>query len=325
MSISIIGRSSSPASIFAVQIILLLLLLSHTTHGKLITLPANVRPEGIAHLRGNDFIASDVETGSVYMINVASHLLTRVSYALPDRHAFGLFASSKYVLAAGGGSTLGDNYTAQVVVYEMATGVEVVACEIPNAGFINDLVLDDEEEFAYMTDSTSPYVYVMRMSSLPNCELSNIQLPAAQFEGTGKVHGNGIVLYNGGLIISNSHMETLYFIDLADTTCLKEMGERSCVSTILLPGTLPNVDGLSMDGEDVIAAQTWKNMISRWRLSANGRTVSATLLKQYSSSELRTPSSCVVHNGTMVVANLDLTQGSHANSGTVFTVAIIDA
>ena len=81
-------------------------------------------------------------------------------------------------------------------------GSEIVTCELPEAGFLNDLI--EYKGYLYVTDSKVNQFFVFDAKLLVHgkCEYSTIPFPYDGFSGDGFPYSNGIEIYKGGLIIS---------------------------------------------------------------------------------------------------------------------------
>lgn len=274
-------------------------------NGVLIPLPEGGRAEGVAHLRGTNFVASDFFTGNVFLVDVASGLAVTIVRAPPGRYGIGLHASEGYIFVAGGGdlglsSQVPPPPTPGLYAYSVSSGLETGACPLPAAGFVNDVVADARH--AYFTDSTRPQVYRLDINSLPRCNITTLQLPPDLFGGPG-FFSNGIVKYQGGLIIANSQLQTIFFVDLL---------RRNRVSRILPNGTIPSADGLfitpSPVGPLLYVAQFTPSIISVWRLSINRRIVSASRVGRIvRPRQFANPATVAVAAEYLVAANFNTT------------------
>lgn len=232
----------------------------------LIPLPDGGRAEGVAHLRGTNFIASDIFTGNVFLIDVASALVTTVVRAPAGRVGVGLYASGEYIFVAGGGNFSGVSVPITpplpaLHVYKVSSGVSVASCVIQFGGVVNDVVADSS--YAYFTDSQRPAVYQLNIRALPLCDVITLTLPPDAFPPNASTSANGIVTFRGGLLVASTALATIFFVDL-------RAGIR--VSPILPVSSLPGVDGLALSGSPIgtllYVAQNAENKISVWRLSS---------------------------------------------------------
>lgn len=276
-------------------VILTLCALVSPTRGKLIDLPPGVRSESLSHIAGNDFILSDVYNGDVYMVNVATNLITHIVRAKASHFGFGVkeHAGTIYVTD---GPIKANGERPSIRLYNVQTGENTHSCQVNAAVMLNDVAANDE--YAYMTDSVLPLVHVLHLASLPACVVSTIALPVELFGiETKNVLSNGIALLRNGLLIGNSHQATIYCIDLVTNE----------VYPILAEGYLPNVDGIALDGDRLYAAQSRHGTVSQLHLHvrSDGR-VGASRAKEYCLPEFLSPTGVAAYGGNLVVANFNL-------------------
>ena len=117
-----------------------------------IALPEEFRPEGIATGKGSSFYVGSIPQGSVYR---ASYRTGEGSVLVPPhegRNHTGLKVDTRHRLlfVAGGGSK-------GIYVYDSKTGEDVAAYSLPDAGFVNDVVVT--RRAAYFTDSQVAQLY----------------------------------------------------------------------------------------------------------------------------------------------------------------------
>lgn len=295
-----------------------LLLLSGLSSGVLIPLPGSGRAEGVAHLAGTNFIASDFLTGNIFLIDVESKLVTTIVHAPGGRLGIGVHASREHVFVAGGGPSAGfigrsPPVDVWMYVYDVATGQDAAACPISAEGFINDVVADDT--YAYFTDSILPRIYRLQLSSMPLCNISIISLPPAQFSGSG-FFANGIAIYNDGLIVGNSALQTLFYVDFKN---------KSMVTQIAPEGLLPGVDGILVKkgvfGTLLYVTQNAESKVSIWRLFMKDQKVSISkageIVRQ---KQFASPTTVAVSDDYLVVANLDFSVPFPPPPGSKFNI-----
>lgn len=273
-----------------------LLILNDRVVAKLLSLPYGARAESVTQFYDNDFLASDFYTGNIYQINANSGA-TRLLVRPPSiRMSLGLYESAGLIFVAGGINPLGRLY-----VYDLASGREVANCKAPHGKLINDVVTDSN--YAYFTDSLVAAVYRMRIASLPSCDIDIIQLPRRLFHATGvKARGNGIVMYAGGLIVSNTALKNIYFVDLLN-------GNK--VTEILPVYTLTSADGMDIhsgtNGDVLFIAEPQGNLVSIWSLSKTHRSIRANRLGKITSNKFISSTAVAIGNSSFMVTcfNLD--------------------
>ena len=117
-----------------------------------IALPDEFRPEGIASGRGASFFVGSIPRGSVWR---GSYKTGQGSELVPPhagRNHIGLKVDKRFnrLFVAGGPSKA-------IYVYNSRTGADAAAFPLPDAGFVNDVVLT--RRAAYFTDSLVQQLY----------------------------------------------------------------------------------------------------------------------------------------------------------------------
>lgn len=289
-----------------------------------IGLPLGVRAEGVAHVSGSNFIASDINTGNIYLLDVFSGLITTVVRSPPNRAVAGVFATRRHIFAAGTGSFGGGRTKASLHVYETVTGQTVVSCDIAKGVFVNDVTATKTD--AYYTDSGRPVVYHLPLAEAMKgrCTVTEIPLPPTVFGGVpGAFYANGIRGFNNGLLIVNSFQQTIYFHSLKSSKTIP----------VLPPRSLPNADGITVvrrpnSGASGAAwlyvAQNRLNTISVWdiRPTTDDDSVRVRFVRNITSAEFVTPTTVAVSKNRLVAANFDF-NSPFVPSNQTFSVAFV--
>jgi hypothetical protein len=119
-----------------------------------IALPPEFRPEGIASGKGDRFFVGSIPQASVYSGSFKTGQGSVLVPPHPGRAHIGLKASRGKLFVAGGPSK-------GVYVYDSRTGADVASYSLPDAGFINDVVVT--RRAAYFTDSQVAQLYRVRI------------------------------------------------------------------------------------------------------------------------------------------------------------------
>lgn len=226
-----------------------------------IPLPNGIAPEGIASGPGTEFFTGSLETGAIYkgdlrtgegdFINDPSEFATRRS-ALGMKHD-----PRSDVLWVSGGDT------GQVFVYDADNGDTVAELQLAATDtFINDVVVT--RDTAYLTDSFQPVIYAVPLDrrGLPIGTVETLPL-SGDFEFVpGAFNGNGIDATPKGdtLILVGSATGSLYTVDPA----------TGLATAIDLGGaSVPNGDGLLLDGKTLYVVQNFLNQIGVVELSSD--------------------------------------------------------
>ena len=217
----------------------------------LIPLPANFGPEGIAVGNGSTFyvgslaastrgqiLVGDLRTGEFVEL-VASDGLNATGMKHDPR--------SNLLFVARSNSGMG-------TIFDASTGDVVASYQFKTAPtFINDVVIT--REAAYFTDTQAPFLYRVALgpAGAPATEFGSISLPAA-------FRTNGIAATPNGedlFVVSGAQ---LYRLDTAThTPTLVDLGGD----------TLPNADGLLLDGKTLYVVQNFLHRIAVVELSSD--------------------------------------------------------
>jgi hypothetical protein len=216
-----------------------------------IALPDEFRPEGIASGPHGKFYVGSIPQGSVFR----GSFRTGEGEVLVPPHAgrnhTGLKVDRRFGrLFVAGGPSQG------IYVYDARTGADVAAFTIPDAGFINDVVLT--RRAAYFTDSNVQRLYrvgIRRDGSLR----APVPLPiTGDFVYTEGFNANGIEALPDGrtLIVVQTNLGKLFKVD-ARTGRSRE---------IALDQPLTNGDGLLLHGRTLYVVQNQANRVAVVRL-----------------------------------------------------------
>jgi len=217
----------------------------------LIPLPADFGPEGIAAGNGTTFytgslapstrgqiLVGDLRTGEVATL-VASDGVPATGMKHDPR--------SNLLFVARAGSGMGTIFNAE-------SGDVVASYQFQTAPtFINDVVVT--REAAYFTDTQAPFLYRVALgpAGAPAVEATPIPLP-----GTFRTNGIAVTPNGEHLFVVDGSTAQLYRIDTAThTPVLVDLGGD----------TLPNADGLLLDGKTLYVVQNVRNRIAVLELS----------------------------------------------------------
>src|SRR5918997_2140629 len=121
-----------------------------------IPLPDEFRPEGIASGPKSTFYVGSIPLGAVYRGSYRTGEGDVLVPPHPGRNHTGLKVDSRFGrLFVSGGASKG------IYVYDSETGADVAAFELPDAGFVNDVVLT--RRAAYFTDSLVQQLYRVKI------------------------------------------------------------------------------------------------------------------------------------------------------------------
>jgi hypothetical protein len=230
------------------------------TFPTLVQLPDGFRPEGIVVGNGQDIYAGSLATGAIYRADLRSG---QGEIVVPDQEdiiAVGVSFDkrSNFLFVAGGPAGAG-------YVYDVETGNMVADYTFTmEYNFINDVIVT--RSAAYFTDSFRPFLYRIplgAMGQLPDASaVEEIPLSGDFVFIPNAFNANGIDATTDGksLIIVSSVMSELYHVE-PDTgiTTLIDLGGA----------TVPNGDGILLDGSSLYVVQNRLNQISVVQLDAH--------------------------------------------------------
>jgi len=230
---------------------------------KNLALPNGIQPEGIATGRGTDFFVGSLFDGRIYKGNLRTGEGEVLAPGVSGRRIAGLKVDQRtnYVFAAGTGS-------GKAFVFDGGTGALLREYQLTTATptFINDVVLTSRA--AYFTDSNQSLFYKLPLGpggSLPATgDVETIALGGEWQQVTG-FNANGIEATSDGktLIIMHSSLGALFLVD-------PKTGEATRVD--LGSATLPNGDGILLEGKTLYVMQNRLNQISAVGLDATLKT-----------------------------------------------------
>ena len=214
-----------------------------------IPLPADFGPEGIAVGNGSTFYAGSLAAATRGQILVGDLRTGETATLVPadDVPATGMKhdARSNLLFVARAASGMG-------TVFDAASGDVVASYQFHAAPtFVNDVVIT--REAAYFTDTQAPFLYRVALGPAgePAADFTEIPLPAA-------FRTNGIAATNDGEHLFVIATAQLYRLDtVTHTPVLVDLGVE----------TLPNADGLLLDGKTLYVVQNTRNRIAVVELS----------------------------------------------------------
>lgn len=221
-----------------------------------IALPVEFRPEGIASGKGDSFYVGSIPLGAVYR---GSYRTGEGSVLVPPhtgRNHTGLKVDTRFDrLFVAGGASKG------IYVYDSKTGEDVASLELPDAGFVNDVVLT--RNAAYFTDSLVPQLY--RVGIRGNGELTRPQ--RVKYRGdlvfTDGFNVNGIDTLEGGnrLVVVKSNSGELFRVN----------GRSGFTREIDLDQTVTNGDGILRQDDTLYVVRNQLNEVAVVKLDDHAR------------------------------------------------------
>ena len=225
-----------------------------------IDLPDGFQPEGIA-TAGEQFYVGSIPTGAVYRGSLRTGQGAVLVQPQAGRAAIGMKADRGRLFVAGGN-------TGMAFVYDARTGANVASYPLSTGGsFVNDVVVT--ERAAWFTDSFKPVLYRVPLgpSGRPGAAsaVRTVQLTGNDYVHQAGFNVNGIEATENGktLVIVQSATGKLFTVTpsgLARSIALAPQGE-----------SVPNGDGILLDGKTLYVAQNQLNVVAKIALAPNLR------------------------------------------------------
>jgi sugar lactone lactonase YvrE len=238
-----------------------------------IQLPDNWLPEGIAiGLPPFAYFGSRAD-GSIYRANLITGKGRVLPTPGPGTPAVGLKLDHFGRLFVAGG-TAGNGRVVSALSGRILVNYQFTTA----ASFVNDVVLTDEA--AYFTDTSNPALYVVplgRHGSLPDSDDFRT-LPLTPVPGPIGLNGIAETPDRQALLVIQSSTGTLFRVN-------KSTGAATAVN--LNGESLPNGDGLLLDGRTLYAVQNRLNTVAVLRMSSDG--TSGTVLGRVSDPRFDVP------------------------------------
>jgi sugar lactone lactonase YvrE len=237
-----------------------LLVMASTPSGPfpdVIPLPDGFQPEGIASGKGSTFYVGSIPTGDIYRGNFRTGEGEILVDAEDGRSAIGLkYNQRSGLLFVAGGAT------GMAFLYDAETGAPAGEIQLSSdPSFINDVVIT--KDAAYFTNSFQPVLHVVPLDNkgFP-VSLTSETIPlGGDYQFTpGAFNANGIAATANEkfLIIVNSSEGALYRVD-PQTGVARRIDLGS--------GSVPNGDGILLQGRTLYVVQNQLNQIAVVRLN----------------------------------------------------------
>ena len=272
-----------------------------------IVLPGAISAEGIASGSGSTFYASDLFSGDIFRGDVQKGVAEKFIDNPPGRNALGLRVdvADRLLFAAGG-------FDGKGYVYDSNTGATLVTYQFSEApSLINDVALTPAG--AWFTNSSQPELYFVPITNGHPGEFTTLQLsgPAAAVQPDG-INNNGIQATSDGSTLVVSH---------SSSGALNVVNPNTGTSRTIDDLSLPNVDGILMEGRTLYAAQTFQNRVAEVRLS--GDLTSGSVRKVITSSLFEVPTTVALFGDRLAAVNAKFDTGLPPDA-TSFEVVVLD-
>ena len=252
-----------------------------------IRLPDGFQPEGIA-IAGNTFYVGSIPTGAVYRGSLRSGEGAILVPGGTGKAAIGVEADRGRLFVAGGP-------TGKAFVYSARSGNELATYQLTTAAtFINDVVVT--RSAAWFTDSVNQVLY--RVALGPGGRLGG-QSAVQTIPITGDLvyttgfNVNGIDATRNGnlLVVVQSNTGKLFRVTPGGVTRELDLGG----------GSVPNGDGLLLDGKRLYVVQNFLNQIAR--IAVDGRLDSGRILGHLTDADFDVPTTIDDHGRRLYAVN----------------------
>lgn len=272
------------------------------TFRDVIPLPDGIQPEGIASGNGTEFFTGSLANGAIYKGDLRTgsgdFINNPADFATP-RAALGMKHDPRSdVLWVSGGPT------GQGFVYDADSGETLAVLQLAQSTdtFVNDVVVTKAS--AFFTDSFQPVVYEV--------PLDRRGLP----DGPVEIHtlsGDFVFVpntFNANGIDATPNGDTLVLVSSATATLFTVDPDTAVATSIDLDGaSVPNGDGILLDGKTLYVVQNFSNQIGVVDLSADLST--GVVTDPLSSGDFMIPTTTAEHGNSLYAVNarFDTTPG----------------
>jgi sugar lactone lactonase YvrE len=252
-----------------------------------IPLPTGFQPEGIA-IGGNAFYVGSIPTGAIYRGNLRTGKGAVLVPAEAGKAAIGLDLDRGRLYVAGGP-------TGEAYVYDARTGSELARYVLTTgATFVNDVVVT--RTAAWFTDSVNQVLYRVPLGPAgrpgPSSAVQTIPL-TGDIQYTTGFNANGIDATPNGkmLVLVQSNTGKLFTVTPAGVTRELDLGG----------GSVPNGDGILLDGRLLYVVQNRDNKIAKIVLDPRLR--SGRIVGYLTDPDLRVPTTIDDHGRRLYAVN----------------------
>jgi hypothetical protein len=221
-----------------------------------IPLPPEFRPEGIASGKGDSFYVGSIPLGAVYSGSYRTGEGAVLVPPHPGRSHTGLKVDTRFdrLFVAGGD-------TKAIYVYDSRTGDDVATFPLPDAGFVNDVVLT--RNAAYFTDSLVPQLYRVGIGGDGQLTPPERITYSGDLQFVEGFNVNGIDTAPGGrgLIVVQSNLGKLFRVS----------AQSGSTREIQLDQPVTNGDGILRRGHMLYVVQNRDNKVAAVKLDGRLR------------------------------------------------------
>ncbi len=261
-----------------------------------IDLPDGFQPEGIA-IAGETFFVGSIPTGAIYRGSLRTGDGAVLVAGASGRAAIGVDVDRGRVFVAGGP-------TGKAFVYDAATGRAIATYRLTTrTTFVNDVVVT--RTAAWFTDSVNPVLYRVSLgrNGRPVGKAKTVPLKGDIRYASGfNVNGIDAAPSGNTLVLVQSNTGKLFTATPAGVTRELDLGGT----------TLPNGDGILLDGSRLYVVQNRLNQIAVVALSSKLR--SGRVTRTITSSEFDVPTTIAEYESWLYAVNARFGTADPANA-----------
>jgi sugar lactone lactonase YvrE len=256
----------------------------------IIALPIGFQPEGVA-ISGNSLFVGSIPSGRVFKADLVTGQGQVLVESIPGRNSIGLKVDELGRLFVAGGQT------GQAYVYDSETGIDIEVYTLALGDtFINDVVVTPQA--AWFTDSSNPVLYRVPINldgSLGTpAEVTTLALTGGFQFVPGVFNANGIDAVPDGstLVIVQSDTGKLFTVEPA-TGDTREI--------ILGTESVPNGDGILLEGQTLFVVQNFQNQLAVITLAPDFTT--GELNQRITNPAFDVPTTVAASDGSLYLVN----------------------
>ena len=271
-----------------------------------IVLPGATSAEGIASGAGSTFYAGDLFGGDIYRGDIQRGTAEKFIDNPPGRSALGLRVDLADGLLFVAGGFDGRGY-----VYDLTTGATLATYQFStNPSVINDVALTHSG--AWFTNSFQPELYFVPIIGGRPGPFTTLPLSGPAGVVTPGFNNNGIQVTADGskLVVADTNEAALNLVNPV-----------TGASRTIVGVSVPNVDGILMEGRRLFAVQNFNNQIAE--VSLSGDLSSGTVTKVVTSSLFEVPTTVARFGDRLAAVNAKFDTGLPPTA-TSFEVVVVD-
>ena len=269
-------------------------------------LPGATSTEGIASGAGTTFYASDLFAGDIFRGDIRTGQVEKFIDNPPGRNALGLRVdlANRLLFAAGG-------FDGRGYVYDLGSGATLATYQFTTApSVINDVAVTPSG--AWFTNSSQAELYFVPVVGGRPGAFSTLHLSGPAADTSGTFNNNGIQATADGstLVVAHSTQGALNTVDPVT-------GASHAIQGV----SVPNVDGILLEGRTVYAVENFSNAIAEVQLS--GDLASGSVRKVVTSTLFQTPTTVARFGDRLATVNAKFDTGFPPKA-TSYEVVVVD-